>query len=1108
MEHTGTSNAVASEDVFVLPGAWLKHLHPRRGGAATLPYVADPQARAKIDSILAERHHDVARILAAASTPEAIRAAAARWLAGAAEPLGAAAVAMVIRADGATLADAWIDQHGLRFAALAAAEMPTLLLADDELPPGWHNAPMAEPGIRRRQPGDSPHEPPTGLRQLLRVRAALASTPEEEFDQIVAALTGHRAGPEHARAATSVLVPRADWVEQDVTDTLSADDRYRSGMLLYSVTTAAQAGALARMVDLIEAAADDLVITLADGVGPAIAPVLFYWIDEEDTNYLSSGAVPRLLSTLAALPGDDAMRGLLSRSGRRSVKAALVKSAERFPARAMRILAEAGGEMLRVHVNNHLDLVDQVLPLLSPEAAGRVRAAAVRNDVATAPASAVPPVLADPPWQNRTKAAKPPVVSGLTCTDAARAHWLAGERQDWAERADWYRNEPTTDWHALAEEVINGTRRWSDEPGRFFTQAPEDVVRAALTRWKPRADYYSYRWLAVTAARFGTDLLPALLTVARASPADHGPLLMPFTSPEVAAQMADWSARLKSMRRITRQWLLRHPAAAARALIPAALGRAGNARRQAERALLVLHDHGHTALIREAAAGYGPEAAAGVETLFTADPLMALPSRMPTPPPWAAPGVLPPVRLRDGSGALPAEAAATIVLMLMISRTDDPYAGLDLVRQAVEPADLAEFGWALFEQWQAAGGIAKGSWVLDAVALTGNDEIAARLAPLIVSWPGEGRSAAAVAGLSVLVGMGTDAALLHLHRISQKAKSTPLRRAAADRITEVAETLGLTAEQLADRLVPDFGLDADGSLRLDYGPRQFVVGFDEQLRPFVVGADGKRLKALPRPGARDDAELAEAAYRRFTALKRDVRKISTEQVKRLEQAMVIGRRWTGAEFRRLFVEHPLMWHIGRRLVWAHFGDDGAVVGALRIAEDRSLADVEDEPVDLGEGDVVGVAHPVQLAADTPRWAEVFADYQILQPFPQLGRPVYTLTEKETATGRLERFEGVTVATTKVIMLDRRGWSRQEAANAGIQPGFDRPAGPGQVLSVHLDPGIVGQVGFDAEQKLVAVYLHDGSAHAWGLTDEQTLPLSGLDPVTASEVLRDLTDVTT
>lgn len=1110
MEHPGVENMAASEDTFILPDAWREHLCPRRGGAGVRPFVADPQARARTDRMLAERQGEVARVLAAASTPEAVRAAATEWLAGDPVPVGAAAVAAVTergRADGAALADVWISEHGLRFAALAAVETAALLIVDDGLPPGWRHAPMADPGIRHRLRGDPRDDSPLGLPVLWRVRAALASAPEEEFEQVVAALAAYRSGSPDARAACSVLVPRPDWVAEDVADALSTEDSASSAMLLYAAETPAQAAALARMIDFLHADVDsDLVITLVDSVGAAVAPTLFFWFDRGFGHFAARGAEQRLLSVLAALPGDDVMHGLLSRSGLRSARAALLEAVERFPARAMRILAEADDDLLRVHVAKHLDLVDQVMPLLSPVAGGRVRAVAEAwDEVVTAPLSAVPPILALPPWQHRRKAPKAPVVAGLTCPDAAAVSWLPGERQEWAETSVSFRDDPATDWPAMAEKVVSGTARWHD-PGHLFTRAPEEIARPALARWQPRTDWDSPRWLLVAAARLGTDALPALLTLARATPADYGPLLMPFTSPEVAALMADWSARLKSMRRLAQRWLFRHPEAAARALIPAALGKAGTARRQAERALLLLHGHGHAERVRAAAADYGPEAAAGVEALFTADPLADLPSRMPSPPEWAAPGALPPVRLHDGAGALSAEAVANLILMLMISRPGEPYAGLELVRQAVEPAELAGFGWALFELWQSAGG-AKDGWVLDAVAVTGDDETARRLVPLILSWPSAGRHAAAVAGLSVLVGIGSDEALLHLHRISQRAKSTPLRKAAAARITEVAEGLGLTAEQLADRLVPDFGLDADGSLRLDYGPRQFVVGFDEQLRPFVADGDGRRLTALPKPGPRDNAELGEAAYRRFSALKRDVRKISADQVRRLEQAMVAGRRWTGAEFRRLFVEHPLLWHIGRRLVWARFDDDGAAVGTLRIAEDRSFASVDDEPVKLGEQDVVGVAHPVRLGEDIAGWTEVFADYGILQPFPQLRRPMHALTEAERAAGRLDRFEGVTVATTRVLTLDRRGWRRQEAGKAGIQPGFDRVAGPGQVLSVHLDPGIVGQVGFHAEQQLAAVYLHDGSVSPWDLTDAKTLPLGGLDPVVASEILRDLTDVT-
>ncbi|MEU4620606.1 DUF4132 domain-containing protein [Actinoplanes sp. NPDC023801] len=1110
MNNTGVRDLMASEDVFVMPEEWLDRLHPRRGGAGVRPYTADPWSRDQVEQLTTGARDELDRILAAPSTSPAVREAAVRWLAGTADPAGAAAVAAMAtrHREGMTaFADVWIADHGLLFSALAAIGRASLLIIDDARPRPRHD-PSANPGIRHRLTSDPGYRSPAALAALLRVRAALASAPPDEFDRVAEAVTAHRSGVPYVRAACSVLIPSPELVAQDVADALAAGDVPRCLMLLHAAGTPSQALALAQAVEPdVLGDSDELPITLVDGAGPGAATALFHWLDRRLRYYPGQVTAEGLLPVLAALPGDDVMRGLLARSGQRSVRMALLRAAERYPARALRILAEEDDDLLRVHVARHPGLVEQVMPLLSPVAGGRVRAmVGARDEVAAAPRSAVPPVLTDPPWQTRGKGARPPVVTGLTCPDPATANWSTGERQEWAQSATLPPDEHATDWAALAEKILSGKGRWND-PSRLFTAGPEEVARPALARWQPRTDWDSPYWLRVTAGRFETDALPALLTLARSAPADYGPLLMPFVSTELATLMADWSARLKSVRRLARQWLLRHPAAAARALIPAALGRAGTARRQAGRALQLLHEHGHSGDIRTAAAGYGPAAATGVQALLAADPLAALPARMPVPPEWAAPAVLPPVLLRDGSGALPAEAVTNLVRMLMISRFDEPYAGLEPVRRAVDPAGLAAFGWALFEMWQATGGLARDGWVLDAVALTGDDATARRITPLIMSWPTEGWTAKAVTALSVLVGIGTDEAFLHLHRISQRAKSGPLRKAAAARLTEVAEGLGLTADQLADRLVPDFGLDTDGRLQLDFGTRQFVVAFDEQLRPYVTDGDGRRLKALPQPGARDDAERGEAAHQRFSALKRGVRKVSAEQIRRLEQAMVAGRRWSGAEFRRLFADHPLMWQLGRRLVWARFDDGGAVVGTLRIAEDRTFANVDDEPVVVGSGDVLGVAHPLHLGADLAGWSRLFADYELLQPFPQLGRPVFALSDAERTAGRIERFEGTTVATTRVLTLDRRGWRRQDAVNAGIQPGFDRVIGPEQVLTVHLDPGIVGQVGFEPEQKLAAVYLHDGTVDPWSVTGGNVLALGGLDPIVASEILRDLTDVT-
>ena len=94
-----------------------------------------------------------------------------------------------------------------------------------------------------------------------------------------------------------------------------------------------------------------------------------------------------------------------------------------------------------------------------------------------------------------------------------------------------------------------------------------------------------------------------------------------------------------------------------------------------------------------------------------------------------------------------------------------------------------------------------------------------------------------------------------------------------------------TADQLADRLVPDFGLDDDGSLILNFGDRRFRVGFDEQLKPTIADEDGARRKVLPKPGSKDDPTLAPAAYALFTGLKKDVKSVAADQIRRFEQAI-------------------------------------------------------------------------------------------------------------------------------------------------------------------------------------------------------------------------------
>jgi len=453
---------------------------------------------------------------------------------------------------------------------------------------------------------------------------------------------------------------------------------------------------------------------------------------------------------------------------------------------------------------------------------------------------------------------------------------------------------------------------------------------------------------------------------------------------------------------------------------------------------------------------------------------------------------LPQVLLQNGK-ALPDAAVTNLLLVLHQAplHTQVPNAALEEVKRTCDRESLASFVWALFENWLGVGGSSKEGWAFAAMGHLGDDECARKLAPLVRAWPGESQHARAVSGLDVLGAIGTDVALMHLHGIAQKVKFKGLQEKARLKMDALAKARGLTAEELADRLVPDLGLDETGSMALDFGSRTFTVGFDEELKPFVLDASGTRVGDLPKPNKTDDAEKAKEASERFKALKKDARTIAAMQILRLEIAMCSQRRWTASDFKSFIVDHPLVVHLARRLVWS--GDKST----FRVAEDRSYVSADDRAVVLPKGASVGAVHRLDLDAKTiAAWGDHFGRYELLQPFDQLGRALFTIEDKEKKSSTLERTKGMKVKTGKVLGLEARGWRKGAAQDAGwvwdmhkTIAGFELtlPLGGGLCMGWHE--------GTPSDQELGAVDIaRQGEAKAtFGM----------LTPVVFSELVREL-----
>ncbi|MFF2551461.1 DUF4132 domain-containing protein [Nocardia sp. NPDC058058] len=718
----------------------------------------------------------------------------------------------------------------------------------------------------------------------------------------------------------------------------------------------------------------------------------------------------------------------------------------------------------------------------------------------------LPDFLRTPPWERDTRATEPITIRGLRSTRPLEVSWEPGERERWLAKPA-RGDDRGAEWPAYVDRVLGNPNSLGWPRGHIFADAPQDLVGPRVSGLRAADIGTNVAVAQRVLARYGAVVADRVVEAAMIYPA----LLVDALQPLSGADITDAMVRLLAVRKhreVALGWLRRHIDTAATDLVAGALDKPGKQRTLTWQAVHMLAGIGYRATLLTAAAHLGDRAAAGFEAELSADPLSRLPSRIPVLPAWLLPSALPAPVLSGNRRALPTEAVAAVCVMLAMHGPNGHYPGAVRVREITDPYTRADFAWALLEAWRGVGYPAADGWILHALGLFGNDDTARRLTPLIRAWPGESAHQRAVNGLDVLAAIGTDFALMQLNGIAEKVKFKGIRTRAQEKIQQIAEARDLTAEQLADRLVPRLGLADDGTLRLDYGPRAFLIAFDETLTPIVSDADGTRRKSLPKPGAKDDAEAGAHAYKAFTTLKKDVKTVAREQLRRMEYAMVRGRRWTIAEHRQLFIDHPLLWHLTRRLVWAAFDAEGAITRAFRIAEDRTLADLRDEHFAPADDLRLGIAHPLHLTADLPAWNELFADYELLQPFPQLARDTYALTDAERTATDLTRFAGIKVPPTAVQGLTAHGWERQSPQDAGNSHCFYRPVSEDYSVVVDIDPGLsAGMPPADHDPQELP-HVHVGTrGHEDRLHYSKPHPFSVLDPIAISEMLRDLVRLT-
>ncbi|MEM6632837.1 MAG: DUF4132 domain-containing protein [Bacteroidota bacterium] len=396
---------------------------------------------------------------------------------------------------------------------------------------------------------------------------------------------------------------------------------------------------------------------------------------------------------------------------------------------------------------------------------------------------------------------------------------------------------------------------------------------------------------------------------------------------------------------------------------------------------------------------------------------------------WLEEADLPPLYWKDSRKALSAQA-----IRFLFYRSKRPK-GLGLnsdieARQLISHLDKqrsGKFALALLQAFQNSNVDSKCKYYMTLAGLMGNDEILNKLHTLFRKSMSERRYKMGEYCVGAMVMIGSNKALRIVELISRKftSKRPRISRAAIAALDIVSQELNLSREQLGDRIIPDFDFEnlyktfeVEGESYRAFVSKEFKLHYFDP---------NNKLRKSPPKGTPKEL-LAE-----FKAINKEIKEVVRTQKGRLEQFLVNERKWPVDEWQEYYAQNPIMLIYVQRLLWGLYRQE-ELIHVFYCDDDIEFYDVDDEEVDLAEGDHIGIVHPLHMAPELlAQWRDKAYEMDLAFEFPLLGRGVHTIPDSEHDRSQTLVLSGTDIpkgADFVAGFLEKRGW-KKESADGGF-----------------------------------------------------------------------------
>ncbi len=266
---------------------------------------------------------------------------------------------------------------------------------------------------------------------------------------------------------------------------------------------------------------------------------------------------------------------------------------------------------------------------------------------------------------------------------------------------------------------------------------------------------------------------------------------------------------------------------------------------------------------------------------------------------------------------------------------------------------------------------------------------------------------------------GSHAAVGQLTRLRTRVKHASVRKQLDKALARAAERAGVSTADLEDMAVPTCGLTGVGVRRATVGEfeAELTITGVHTTQLAWRGASGKTQKSVPKAVKADSADDL-AAFRKSA---KEIKQILPAQRDRIERMLLSRRTLPFSEWKTRYLDHPLVGFLTRRLVWCAGDQDQSRVVACA---DGTLTDIEGQEVRVSAKTPMRLWHPLDSDVETvTAWRRWLGDAGLTQPFKQVHREIYLLTDAERTTGTYSnRFAAHILKQHQFHALaQQRGW---------------------------------------------------------------------------------------